>query len=1168
MRRRWGVQAGVNSQPTAGFTANVGYGLDEYVPRLVRDGWCDARYRSVEGTLVFADISGFTNLSERLARSGRAGAEELVTAISSVFTPLIDDIVAVGGDVLKFGGDALLFLVTGEEHAARAVSAAVAMRATLRRVGVISTGTGTVRLRMSVGVHSGTFECLLVGRDHEELVIVGPAASTTVLMESTADAGEILVSADTASQIPTACIGAAKGQGWLVKRRPHRVPDVGRSTAAAASEIFVPIALRGRLAAIVAESEHRYVTVAFLHFGGVDELLARAGLAETHRRINELAATVVEICEQLDVTIICTDIADDGGKFMLACGAPDAVDDAEGRMLRACRGILDRDHGLPVRIGVNRGPVYAGAVGSPRRFTYSTMGDAVNLAARVMGKARPGQVLATASVVDNCGRRFDLAPLEPFMVKGKSQPVRAYAVGRVRHGQSTLRPGAAEFIGRTSELALLRDRATAAASGRGAAVEIVADTGMGKSQLVAEATATWVHRRIEVACEQYDSATPYFATRQLLRAALGIDDVADRAAAGRALERAVSEAVPALARWTPLIAIAIDAEVDMTEDVAQLAAQFRRARLAELTVELLDAVVREPLLLVVEDGFWMDDASAEVIAAVVRAAAARAWLVLVTTRPNQSSGMSRLDGVAISIELGPLRRDDAAEIFRSVVGRWPSPHVLDELVARAGGNPLFTVELASVIGRDGLDAVPPSIEGLVSAHLDRLDVEDRRCLRYASVAGTTTSLDLLERAIGDLVPSLADAHQLERLREFVEVGDDGVFTFRHDLYRRVAYEALPFRRRRELHGRIADAIVAEHGDEPDVLPLLSMHYREAQRLPETWRYSVLAGARATEQYAPVEAARFYERALHVAPKLGVPAEEVCTVAQALGDAHRLAAQYDQATRAYKEARRSAGDVIATAEVMLREGVVRERMGRYKAAVRWYLRALRTLPSGPESRVRSLEAQLSVELAAARYRQGRLQECIDACLSSIAAAEGANDRDALAHAYYLLDAAYTDLGHPDSRRYRELALPIYRELGDLVGEADVLNNLGIDAYYEGDLDEALAYYEKCRAVRTRAGDVMGAAVAANNIGEVYSDVGRLDDAARLFDDALRVFEAVDYPIGIALVRGNLGLLAARAGRADEARALLVEAKARFAALGATPYVAEMEDRLGRIDEALV
>ena len=120
----------------------------------------------LEGTMVFADVSGFTKLSERLARTGKEGAEHLVDAINACFSALLGNAYDRGGSLLKFGGDAMLLWFEGEEHVLRACAAAAEMRRSLREVGRIRAGRSDVVLRMSVGVHSGRYAMFLVGDSH------------------------------------------------------------------------------------------------------------------------------------------------------------------------------------------------------------------------------------------------------------------------------------------------------------------------------------------------------------------------------------------------------------------------------------------------------------------------------------------------------------------------------------------------------------------------------------------------------------------------------------------------------------------------------------------------------------------------------------------------------------------------------------------------------------------------------------------------------------------------------------------------------------------------------------------------------------------------------------------------------------------------------------------
>jgi ATP/maltotriose-dependent transcriptional regulator MalT len=125
---------------------------------------------------------------------------------------------------------------------------------------------------------------------------------------------------------------------------------------------------------------------------------------------------------------------------------------------------------------------------------------------------------------------------------------------------------------------------------------------------------------------------------------------------------------------------------------------------------------------------------------------------------------------------------------------------------------------------------------------------------------------------------------------------------------------------------------------------------------------------------------------------------------------------------------------------------------------------------------------------------------------------------------------------------------------------VLNNLGVNAYFEGDWSQAIEMYGRCRSVAQQAGDVVYAAIATNNVAEILSDQGRLDEARPLFNEALRVFRASKWMLGVPLVTSNLGRLAAREGRFDEADDLLREAIAACVRLGADTWVTEAQGRL--------
>ena len=234
-----------------------------------------------------------------------------------------------------------------------------------------------------------------------------------------------------------------------------------------------------------------------------------------------------DACEQHGVALLATDVDGDGGKLMLASGAPRALGQAEERMLATAMRIVDAGTELAVRIGVHRGPVFAGDVGPQYRRTYTVMGDTVNMAARLMGKANPGQIITTADVLDR-SPTFASEALPPMQLKGKRAPVHAFSVVGARRARAGAIAGAGfqlPFGGRDAEVQTLDRMLTAARAGAGTVVEIVGPTGIGKSRLVAELEERATDfRSLVVTCEPYESSTPYATLWWLLHRVLDIGE--------------------------------------------------------------------------------------------------------------------------------------------------------------------------------------------------------------------------------------------------------------------------------------------------------------------------------------------------------------------------------------------------------------------------------------------------------------------------------------------------------------------------------------------------------------------------------------------------------------------------------------------------------------------
>ena len=543
--------------------------------------------------------------------------------------------------------------------------------------------------------------------------------------------------------------------------------------------------------------------------------------------------------------------------------------DAE-RVLRAVHDIVQAHPSsspLGLRAGVNAGRVFVFShdFRLAHRRIFSVTGDAVNLAARVMGHAGPGQVLATQTVLVRAGNPFVTEAVTPFKVKGKSEAVVAFAVGAPRQSVAEVAGGDLPFIGREAELGALLDRATQAANGSGGVVEITGAPGIGKSRLVSEAVDRWSLNSLRVTCEEYGSTTPYLAFRRIYRRLLGLVDGTPNDLAASELHRVVAELTPELGQFIPLLADVVDVRVPSTREVDELEPRFRRTRLEDCAVALLRSLASGPTALIFEDAHTMDEASASLLAKVALEAVELPLLLVLTRRPETRNSLPEGAAAVLFIDLEPLAGEAAARLAGGGTGPGLAPAQVAAIVQRANGNPLFLRELLRAAGEPGgIDALPESIEPLLATEIDRLSPADTKVLRAAAVLGMQFDPGLLPELLGD--GTAVDETVWARLGTFVAPTATGR-RFTHGLMRDAAYEGLSFRRRRELHGRAARAIEARSTTPEEAAELLSLHWLHAEGYERAWRYSRIAGDRSRALWANADAATFYARALEAAGRL-------------------------------------------------------------------------------------------------------------------------------------------------------------------------------------------------------------------------------------------------------------------------------------------------------------
>ena len=834
--------------------------------------------------VLFADISGFTALTKRLARTGPGGVEELTELLNGCFGQLVQLVVDHGGEVVKFAGDALLALWAADEGlpvvTARAASCGLAMQPVLH-ASELAAGT---HLSVRVGIGAGQVSAAHLGgvRGRWEFVVGGPAVSQTCGAEQLARPGEVVLSPEAADQMGGACAGQPVPAG------PGRAPALRVTTVQPPASVTSPVstpavqatgaALRGYVpGAILARldagqsawlSELRHLSVLFLRLPELDDITPGR-----LRQANDLVREVQERLYEYEGSLNKLGVDDKGTTMVAAFGLPPvAHEDDPVRAVRAALGIrarLDR-RGVRHAIGIATGRAFCGSVGSSLRREYTMIGAVVNLAARLMQTA-PDDVVCDGATRQAAQAKLAFEALPPRPVKGVAEPVAAFRPA----GLSPATAHSRSMVGRTRERDLLAERLAALRGGHGGVLLIEGEAGIGKSRLLDELVRQAAGQPVTTlvgAADAISTVTPYHAWRPVFESLFGLTDASEPQVQGaRVLDWLRGR--PDLERLAPLLGDVLPLDLPPDELTGQLQGQVRADNTRTLLVGTLRAAgERQPLLVVLEDAHSCDSSS-WALAWLVCQQIPNALLVL-ALRPLAEPAPDELQRLrqapaAQQLELDPLPADDVAALVRQRLGATSVPQPVLKLIGEhAGGNPFFSEELASTLRDTGAITVangtcriapgadlqelslPDTVQGVVLARIDRLAPPQQLTLKVASVIGRSFAYRLLH----DVYPIATDRPslpgQLEGLQRRSLVllqapEPDLAWMFKHVITRDVAYELMVRAQRQGLHRAIAEWYEQHHEAElPRLYPLLAYHWSRTDATTKAVHYQGLAGEQA------------------------------------------------------------------------------------------------------------------------------------------------------------------------------------------------------------------------------------------------------------------------------------------------------------------------------------
>ncbi len=1149
--------------------SNLARALAAYVPGAVvewlrgGDTLTPGETASFNAAALFADISGFTALVERLSRQGPEGIEAINTHLNAVFTDLIAQVHAFGGVVAYFGGDAITAYLPhegdlrGYELARRAVTCALRIQGAVQGRGAIEAVGQRFEFGVKIGLAYGPLAAFVVGDSAHwlEFVIGGSALNQAVACEHHANRGQIVTEAEMVRLLGDALTGKPIEEDFFLvagldnpaEPVAVRAPEDWPGWLEDALRPYLAPSLVSRLEAGQGEppADHRRVTCMFVNFKGPDYDAIDAG-----RRLQSYVRQAEAIIRRHGGYLSRVLTGDKGSQLHVVFGAPVAHEDDEVRAM-ACALALQRASFAgrhQQRVGVATGHVFAGPLGSDARREYTVIGDIVNLSARLMSLAAPGEVLVDERTQARANQAFDFYLLPPVQVKGKSAEVTPYRLMGERTATSALAAryllSRRSIIGREAELQAIDRVIRKARQRRGQVIAFVGPVGVGKSRLIEELVRRWLEAEgygYAGTAVSHGGDVPFRPWIDIWRGVFDLETEADEDIRRDKLVARLSDLSAVGPDAAALLGPLLDLEVPESPNLATLDARARQERLFEVCVEVvLNLAAHRPLLLILEELQWADASSLALLERLAAAIVDHPVLLCLEHRPELTPALAFYAlAHVIRLDLEPLTAEEGWRLIGQIVGEvdWPAD-LRARLEARVGPatatgeatcTPLFAEEVVNSLLQTGAlrrenggyrvnpDAaidIPDTLQGLLMTRIDQLEAPSRRLTQVASVIGRDFTFPVLAGVYPQPMPPDEMWSRLDGLVEAQLIYNTAlqgqVFRrdrFRHALTQEIAYQSLPVARRRELHVRIADWIAGRIEGESDYATL-AYHYDEGDVPDKAAAYALQAAAHAQSLYANAEALHLY------------------------AVAERNIARLDAAQRWPLEI-----------QIGLNRGSIYLETGQYAQAEIDIQGAL-DLAAAHGDRLR--QAQAFNLLAELRYRQVRFEEMAAAAEQAARIAEADGLGRELTDALRFMGYAYLHLGRrQEAPRPLQRALELARAAADRAGIAKTAMAMGMMYGEEHRLIEALEMFEEALGLVRPSGDKLRTAAYLYNEGELFFRRGEGERAMAAYREAIDIFRAIDARVMLGYALSGMCQALCFAGQYSAARVHIDEAERIFA-----------------------
>ncbi|MBA7500698.1 hypothetical protein ES704_03458 [subsurface metagenome] len=901
-------------------------------------------------------------------------------------------------------------------------------------------------------------------------------------------------------------------------------------------------------------SERSEATIIFIDIREFTKLADQLDPEKATEIINSIFGPIVGLIDKYGGSI--NKFLGDG--LMAIFGAPFSHEDDPERAVRASLEIMksieengkikigNKVKNLKARIGINTGLCISGEIGSASRKEFTVIGDTVNLASRLQANATPGKILIGEKTFQRIQDNFMISPSRKLKVKGKRDLVTVYTLKseKIKIGfLEKKKNGYSPFVGREEELQILREALKKSYNSRGQIIEISGELGVGKSRLILELTKDSLTKEFNILssnCSSWEESKPYAPLKEIFTKIFGIEFDDDLKEIDKKIENKIKEIDSSLLFASSYFSRLLSSKIKSLEEVMEQSKEESNLFIRVVKKLLLSLSSQNPLLVIVEDVQWIDDASVEFLIQCSKETKEYPILIIYSLRESLKKGESIAGSKRI--KLLPLKNTESDKLISLLIKENDIYQLMkDKIISTANGNPLFIEEIVRGIEERRLSAdkdrlgnyveifanfpIPDTVQSIARARIDLLPVGLKEILYQASVLGRYIEIKIFQKITNLKDNVLFDLLKKLQKNEFIEevegvLQSQQYFAFTHSLIQEIGYNSLLFKTRRSLHTKIGTAMEEMYLSKIDAkVEELAHHFKNSDDKEKAVFYLSKAGDKAQSLYAFKNAINYYRDSIKILKLTELEKEQLTQLSEIY---NKLS--FSQSTVGKRK----------EAEISLNKALK-------------YCRKIRDKDN---------ESLILMSMGNLYGDMGQWDKAIEYLQNSLLITEELNNLKRKARIITNIGVTYlfkgdTHIGYVTLKESLTICEMIKAE--DIYIRA--LNNMGI--YYDivGEWKKALEIYKKSLSISKKNNNVIGMSNIMGNLGFAYSSLNKSEKAIYYFKESIKMSEKIGdiYNKGINYI--HLGEEYLRKDEFKEVKYYISHAEKIFK---------ELEDKLGLAD----